>query len=300
MKIIAIGEILWDILPAAEYIGGAPFNFASHAHTLGHEVCFVSAIGNDFRGRRALEKMNELGLNTQFIHRAFDHPTGTVTVAIDSAGLPQYQTHRPAAYDFPALSPASFDTLLAPAPDWIYFGTLQQMSAPAHDLTMKLLTAAPSAKRFYDLNLRVDSFTPELVRTLARHAYVLKLNEQEVPALQEMGGIPAESREQFCRNCVVAFQLDAICITLGPAGCALLIDNEYLESPGLSVQVADTIGAGDGFSAALLHGINAGWPAAQIADFANRVGALIASRPGGTPNWSLAEAWALKPPSQGN
>src|SRR5579864_4053387 len=294
MKIVSVGEVLWDILPSAEHLGGAPFNFAWHAHNLGHDVCFVSAVGNDYRGHQALEQMAEAGLTTRFIRPVPDHPTGTVTVAMDSLGLPHYTIHRPAAYDFPALSPADFDSLLHPAPDWIYFGTLQQMSAPASDLTLKLLAAAPSARRFYDLNLRTDSFTPELVLTLAQQAHVLKLNEQEVPALREIAAIQGDSREQFCRNCLRVFELEAICITLGPEGCALLIGNEYLESPGFPLKIADTIGAGDAFSAALLHGINACWPSSQIAAFANRVGALVASRAGGTPKWSIAEAMALQ------
>ncbi len=293
MKIVSIGEVLWDILPSTEHLGGAPFNFAWHAHNLGHQVCFVSAVGNDQRGNRVLEQMAASNLTTRFIHRATDHLTGTVTVAMDSLGLPQYKIHRPAAYDFPALSPRDFDVLLTPEPDWIYFGTLQQMSPSAHDLTIKLLTAAPAVRRFYDVNLRANSFTPELVRTLARHAHVLKLNEQELPALRDIGGIQADSREQFCHNCLQVFHLDAVCITLGPQGCALLLNNEYLESHGFHVQVADTIGAGDAFSAALLHGLNTGWRAAQIADFANRVGALVASRRGGTPHWTVTEAMAL-------
>ena len=207
---------------STEHLGGAPFNFAWHAHNLGHEVCFVSAVGNDPRGNQALEQMAEAGLSTRFIRRVSNYPTGTVTVAMDSLGLPQYTIHRPAAYDFPALSPADFEALLNPVPDWIYFGTLQQMSAPAHDLTLRLLAAAPSAKRFYDINLRVDSFTPELVRTLAQHAHILKLNEQEVSRSAAHGAIHGESREQFCRDCLSVFQLDAVCITLGPQGCALL------------------------------------------------------------------------------
>lgn len=293
MKIVSIGEVLWDILPPTEHLGGAPFNFAWHAHNLGHGVCFVSAVGNDQRGNRVLERMASSNLTTRFIRQTADHATGTVTVSMDSSGLPQYTIHRPAAYDFPALSPRDFDVLLTPEPDWIYFGTLQQMSPSAHDLTIKLLTAAPAARRFYDVNLRADSFTPELVRTLARHAHVLKLNEQELPALQDIGGIQADSREQFCRNCLRLFQLDVVCITLGHEGCALLMNHEYLEAQGFPVKVADTIGAGDAFSAALLHGLNIGWPTARVAGFANRVGALVASRPGGTPKWTLAEAMAL-------
>jgi fructokinase len=294
MKIVSVGEVLWDILPSAEHLGGAPFNFAWHAHNLGHEVCFVSAVGNDRRGDLALERMSEAGLSTRFIRRVSNYPTGTVTVAADSLGLPQYTIHHPAAYDFPALSPADFDAILNPAPDWIYFGTLQQMSASAHELTLKLLAGAPSAKRFYDINLRADSFTPELIRTLGQHADVLKLNEQEVPVLREIAAIPSGSREQFCWECLRSFDLDAICLTLGPQGCALLMDDRYLEAPGFPVQAADTIGAGDAFSAALVHGINAGWSVSQNADFANRVGALVASRPSGTPKWSIDEANALQ------
>ncbi|HEY2913711.1 MAG TPA: carbohydrate kinase [Candidatus Angelobacter sp.] len=294
MKIVSVGEVLWDVLPFAEHLGGAPFNFAWHAHNLGHEVCFVSAVGNDPHGNQALKQMAEAGLSTRFIRQVPDHPTGTVTVAMDPLGLPHYTIHRPAAYDFPSVSPSNFDALLNRAPDWIYFGTLQQMSAPAHDLTLRLLASAPSAKRFYDINLRANFFTPELIQDLARHANVLKLNEQEVPVLREIAGIEGDSVERFCRDCLSMFQLDAICITLGPEGCVLLMNDEFLESPGFSVQVADTVGAGDAFSAALLHGINVGWPVSQIANFANRVGALIASRPGGTPKWSIDEAHALQ------
>jgi len=294
MKIVSVGEVLWDVLPSTEHLGGAPFNFAWHAHNLGHQVCFISAVGDDPHGNQALKQMAGVGLSTRFIRRVPDHPTGTVTVAMNPLGLPHYTIHRPAAYDFPALDPSDLGTLLHPAPDWIYFGTLQQMSAPAHDLTLRLLAAALTAKRFYDINLRTNSFTPELIRTLAYHADVLKLNEEEVPALQQIGAIQGNSREQFCRDCLSAFQLDAICITLGPNGCALLLDNKYVEAPGFPVQVADTIGAGDAFSAALLHGINAGWAAPKIAGFANRVGAIVASRPGATPKWSVEEANALQ------
>jgi len=293
MKIISLGEVLWDILPSREHLGGAPFNFAWHAHNLGHEVCFVSAVGNDQRGNQTLQQMADLGLSAQFIRREANYPTGTVTVTLDSLGSPQYVIHRPAAYDFPALGPDEFEALLNPAPDWIYFGTLQQMSTPAHGLLLKLIAAAPAATRFYDVNLRANCFTPELVRALALRAHILKLNEQEFPILRDISGLQSNSLEQFCRNCLHAFQLDGICITLGPRGCALLMDNEYLEAPGFSVKVADTIGAGDAFSAALIHGIGAGWTAARTAEFANRIGAVVTSRPGGTPKWTMAEAMAL-------
>ena len=295
-----MGEILWDVLPQTEHLGGAPFNFALHAHNLRHEVCFVSAVGNDLRGQRALAQMEEAGLSTRFVHRISYHPTGTVSVTLDASDGPQYQIHRPAAYDFPALTPAEFDALLTPLPGWIYFGTLQQMSTRAHGLTMRLLDAAPTAKRFYDVNLRIGSYTPELVRSLAMQAHVLKLNEQELPVIQAMGGITGSSLEQFCYNCARTFDLEVVCVTQGPKGCALLLGEEFLEAPGFRVQIADTIGAGDAFSAALIHGLNAAWSATKIAGFANRVGALVASHPGGTPKWTLEEAMALQPAGAAN
>jgi fructokinase len=298
MKIIAIGEILWDIfpwgtLPEAEHLGGAPFNFAWHAHNLGHLVSFISSVGNDARGRRALELMEQAGLPSRFIRRTQDHPTGTVTVSFDPSTGPQYRIHRPAAYDFPALSPANFSALLTPPPDWIYFGTLQQMSVPARDLTRRLLDSASDARRFYDVNLRAQSHTPELVRTLIQQTHVLKLSHQELSLVKEICGIEADSLEQFCREAAGRFELETVCITRGAEGCALLLNKEYVEVPGFSIQVADAIGAGDAFSAALVHGISSGWSARQIADFANRVGALVASRPGGTPHWNVTEAMAL-------
>jgi fructokinase len=293
MKIISLGEILWDILPTAEHLGGAPFNFAWHAHNLGHEVCFVSAVGNDDRGRRALERMEQAGLATRFIHRTSDHATGTVTVSLGPSLGPQYRIHRPAAYDFPALSPAELNALLTPPPDWIYFGALQQMSVPARDLTRRLLDAASAARRFYDVNLRVGSYTAGLVRTLVQQAHVLKLSHEELPLVEEMCGIEGASPEQFCRAIAAAFELETVCITRGAEGCALLLDGEYVEAAGFPIRVADAIGAGDAFSAALVHGMSSGWPAQQTAAFANRVGALVASRPGGTPCWSVTEAMAL-------
>lgn len=293
MKIVSIGEILWDILPQTEHLGGAPYNFALHAHNLGHQVCFVSTVGNDRRGQLALDQIKAANLTTRFVSCSSDYPTGTVTVRFNSSGVPQYQIHRPAAYDFPDLGSADFEALVTPLPQWIYYGTLQQMSASAHALTMRLLGATPAAKRFYDVNLRTDFYTPERVRDLARYADVLKLSEEELPAVQRILGISGSSWEQFCRGCAHEFDLEVICITRGADGCALLIKKEFIAAPGFRIQVADTIGAGDAFSAALVHGLSSSWPAQRIADFANRVGALVASRAGGAPQWTIQEAMAL-------
>src|SRR5512143_1848530 len=128
MIIVAIGAVLWDVFDKGEHIGGAPFNFAAHAARLGHNVLFVSAVGEDDRGRRALRRMRELGLSTHYVRRTPQAATGHVTVYVDSAGQPRFTIHRPAAYDFPALSDADMRAIAAFRPDWICFGTLEQLS----------------------------------------------------------------------------------------------------------------------------------------------------------------------------
>lgn len=259
MKIVSIGEILWDVFETGEHLGGAPFNFAVNAHRLGHEVLFVSAVGNDRRGSKALARMQDLGLSTKFV-RQVDQPTGTVTVAFDPTGEPEYTIHRPAAYDF-----LEFDARLTEfRPDWIYFGTLLQMRRRA--VTEALLAASP-ARRFYDVNLRKGSYTPALVDALLHQATAVKLNEQE---LKTIGRTEADLARDFT----------AFSVTRGARGCTVFAEGVFADHPGFPVESADPVGAGDAFAAAFLHGLNEGWPAAQIAEFANRMGALAVSRPG--------------------
>lgn len=302
MKIISVGEILWDLVEGREYLGGAPLNFALHAAQLGHEVLMVSAIGDDDRGKRALLEISARGLRTDFIANVPNHSTGTVSVNMSNRGLPSYTIHRPAAYDFPALDDAKLNALSSPPPDWIYFGTLQQLSPAANQLLQMILDSAPKARRCYDINLRHDSYTPALIRTLLSAADVLKLNEDEVGEVAAL--LPGENSlprnnatqnglEQFCRHAALAFNLEAICVTRGADGCILLLGNQYVAAAAPKVIVADTIGAGDAFCAALLHGIGLNWPPAQIAGFACGVGALVASRAGGSPQWHPEEIDAL-------
>jgi fructokinase len=125
---------------------------------------------------------------------------------------------------------------------------------------------------------------------------VVKLNDAEVEAVSRMFGTAETGLESFCRGGTERFGWQAVCVTRGSEGCALLLGGQYLEIPGYRVTVADTVGAGDAFAAALVHGIHSGWPAREIGDFANRLGALVASRPGGVPAWTPAELREL--PSQ--
>jgi len=290
MKIISAGEILWDVFESGEHLGGAAFNFAAHAARLGHTVYFISAVGADERGRRALEQATRLGLGTRYIRRVAEQATGVVSVTVDAAGQPTFTIHRPAAYDFPGLSAEDVRELSAQSPAWIYFGTLAQMSPQTKELTFRLIESNPGARRFYDVNLRANSYEPGLVLELLTRASLVKLNEQEVRTLEEVYGRPHRSLEDFCRRHLERFGWEGVCMTRGAQGCALFVGGAYLEAPGYRVQVADTVGAGDAFAAALLHGLGCGWPAREASDFANRVGALVASRRGAIPEWSLEEA----------
>jgi len=293
MKIISIGEVLWDVIGNTEHPGGAPFNFAIHARQLGHEVCFISAIGKDQRGQQILEKMAEFDLPTRFMHSDEAYPTGIVTVSIDSTGQPDYTIHRPAAYDFPVLDHAEKNVLLSPEPDWIYFGTLQQTSKQAHDLTLSLINSFGRARRFYDVNLRRDCYTPKLVHELMTQTTVLKLNSQEAVEIATMLNDSFSTLENFCQIYAERFKFKAICVTRGDQGCAIYMNDHYTEFLGYPVAVVDTVGAGDAFAAAFVHGFAMKWEPARIADFANCVGALVAGRPGATPRWTIKEALQL-------
>lgn len=293
MRIVSIGEVLWDVITAAEHLGGAPLNLAVHATRLGHEVLLVSAVGDDDRGRRALAKMRGLGLAIDFIQRVGDQPTGSATVGLDAGGQPHFTIHRPAAYDFVELSEYDLERLTSPTPDWICHGTLFQSTSRGRAVTEEVLSRSPGARCFYDVNLRTDSCPPSFLHELLLRADVVKCNEREACAIGRCFGWNPTSLEQFCRICAEEFVLEGICVTLEARGCALLVGREYVEVDGFQIQVADPVGAGDAFSAALLHGLHRGWSAAAIGEFANRVGAIVASRHGAVPPWTLEEVAGL-------
>jgi len=290
MRIVSVGEILWDVIGADEYLGGAPLNFAAHARQLGHEVFLLSAVGEDDRGRRALECLQERGLSCEFVPKLPGRDTGIAEVELDSEGKPMFRIVRPAAYDFVELTAAQLKRLAGLQPQWIYFGTLYHMSGQALASTLRLLEAAPSARRFYDVNLRDGNWTLGVVEQLSRQASVLKVSDSEAEFLDGLVNAGQRSSiEEFCRRWIEQYGCKMICITFGERGCAVSHQGRYCEIPGFRVEVADTVGAGDAFAAAFLHGIEQGWDAPRTGRFANAVGALVASRSGATPEWRIEE-----------
>jgi fructokinase len=294
-RVAAIGEVLWDVFDSSQKLGGAPLNFAAHSLGLGNEVLLVSAVGDDALGDYALRKIWDSGLDTGFIRRAPSMPTGVARVQLGPNGQTAFRIERPAAYDAVSLSAEDCHEIAAWSPGWLYFGTLFAHEVRSRHTLKALASALPGASRFYDVNLRTDCYSPELVMELLALADVVKLNEAEMSSVAALAELPGNGLEDFCAAGAARFGWDAVAVTLGERGCAVWRRGEYFEAPGYRIQVADTVGAGDAFAAAMLHGLCRGWSAPAIADFANQLGALVASRPGGTPKWNVDE---LRVPDQ--
>lgn len=291
-RVVAIGEVLWDIFPHDTRLGGAPLNFAVHARKLGHPVYLVSALGNDDLGRQAAEQIAALDVDTTFLRTGVSCPTGTATVNLNGEASSSFTIHRPAAYDTMPFTDDDLDCLKGKHPSWLYFGTLFASTRAGRAVLNRVLDGLDQTVKFYDVNLRPSSDSPELVTHLLERAHVVKLNEEELNRVREFTGLPA-STESFCREGSARYGWRAVAVTLGSRGCALLADSLYIEEQGLPVDVADTVGAGDAFAAAFMHGLSSGWPLREIAKFANRVGALVASRHGGIPDWTMEDAVKL-------
>jgi len=295
MRILSVGEILWDVIGQSEHLGGAPLNFAAHAQRLGHEVFPVSAVGDDARGHRLLERIRGLGISTEFVRVLAGKPTGTAEVELDLDGKPTFRIVRPAAYDFVELSSSDVDALHKLDPQWVYYGTLFHTSSASLSATLRLLQALPEAKRFYDVNLRENNWNLTAVEQLSTHSTVVKVNDWEAETLDASFDMEGEhdSIEGFARRWADRFKSEIVCVTCGERGCSILRAGRFTQVPGFRVEIADTVGAGDAFAAGFVHGLSQGWDAQEIGRFANAVGAVVAGKPGAIPEWTIAEVQTM-------
>lgn len=290
--VAVLGEVLWDLVDHSRRLGGAPLNFAAHAAKLGHDPLLISAVGTDSLGEEAVEAIQAIGLTTEFLQRTSRFSTGAARVHLGPGDQTHFVIERPAAYDAVCISDQDLEQLISHTPDWLYYGTLFASTPAGEAALCRLSNELPAAARFYDLNLRPECWSSSLVTRLMRNADVVKLNEEELACVQEFTGLP-RATEAFCREGADRCNWQAVCVTLGARGCAVLAHGDYIESEGHVVDVADTVGAGDAFAAAFMHGLVSEWPVDEIAALANRVGALVASREGAIPAWTLEEAVAL-------
>jgi len=225
MRILSIGEVLCDVFAdgaraQSEHIGGAPLNFAFHAARLGDAVEIVSAVGEDSRGQSIVEFAERFGVGTRFLKRHPDYPTGVVTVNINHQGQPVYRIESPAAYQHVSFTGEDYQALRRWAPQGVYFGTLFHAESRALETTRRVLATCEPATRFYDVNLRPGTYSPELVRHLARMATILKVNDEEAPEVAEILGTGFGNLEEFARRIAARHGYQAVCITRGAEGCS--------------------------------------------------------------------------------
>lgn len=300
--ILGIGELLWDILPAGQrtagipipgtssvgYLGGAPANFAVMAGRLGNHAAILSRIGRDDLGRQAVDELDPMPVDISGVQIDPLHPTGTVTVSFDS-GEPRYTIHRPAAWDYFELSDEW--VRLAERADAICFGSLAQRSVESRQTVQTLAAETPAACiRIFDANLRAPFYSSEIIEESLELATVLKLNDNELELVLSLLGLQGENSQEASQlrpgaeRLLAEFPtLELVAITRGSRGSVLVRREEWNEHPGIAVQVADPIGAGDAFTAALTHYMLRGAGLATLNEAGNRWGAWVASQSGAMP-----------------
>lgn len=280
--LIGIGEILWDMLPGGKQLGGAPANFAYHANALGGRGVAVSRVGDDPPGREILERLASLGLNAHAIQIDPQRPTGTVDVVLDSVGVPQYVIHPDVAWDNLQIETSLLE--LARQADCVGFGSLAQRSDQTRATTHAFLEATRrDCLRLFDINLRQNYFSRQVVHDLLSMSDVLKLNDQELPVVARLLDLRWEGDEAI-KTLLDRYALKLIALTRGGEGSRLYdADGSVFEHPGIVAQVVDTVGAGDAFSAALALGLLSDIPLDQINQRANEVAAYVCSQPGAMP-----------------
>jgi len=286
--ILGIGELLWDLLPEGSRLGGAPANFAVMAGRLGNHAAILSRIGRDDLGRKAVDALEPLPADASGLQIDTERETGRVTVTLE-AGQPSYTIHQPAAWDFLELS--NDWVHLAERADALCFGSLAQRNPESRQTIQSLVAqASSSCVRVFDVNLRAPFYSNEAIQESLELATVLKLNEAEVPLILELLGLPvneggaSEHLRRGAKRLLIEFPtLEMAAVTRGGHGSLLVRREEWHEHPGIPVKVADTIGAGDAFTAAMTHYLLRGAGLAMLNEAGNRWGSWVASQPGAMP-----------------
>ena len=298
--IVGLGELLWDLLPGGRQLGGAPANFAVMASRLGAHGIIASRTGEDDLGRAALELLGSMPVDIRYLQQDSAQPTGSVSVEL-VGGQPYYTIHEPVAWDFLELTPAWRE--LAGRADAVCFGGLAQRRAQTRETVHAFLAETrPECVRVFDVNFRKPYVTEEVVRASLKRATILKLNDGEMPDLLQFAGLPqapeGESEADQVRvdwlahsaqRLLEAWPMRLVAITLGAHGSLLVTREHVARHPGIATKVADTVGAGDAFTAALTTyylQVAGGLDAAALAllnEAGNRWGSWVASQAGAMP-----------------
>ena len=319
--VVSFGEALWDVLPTGPVLGGAPLNFSYRALSLGHRSVIISRLGRDSLGQKALEQIERLGMESEFIQWDESYPTGTVDVRFVKPGQPDFTIIENVAYDRIELSSQMIE--LVESADCLCFGTLIQRSDVSRKTLRELLdrfiqraptsvgeprpgsvgtphrahaTPRPATPHLVllDINLRRNCYTEETIRESIERADVLKLNEDEAPVLAKLYEASSSSLPAVAQSLMEKTRLAYCVITLGPKGVfAASARAELLYLPTYRVNLEDSCGAGDAFTAGFIHCLLSGESLKRACQFGNAMGALVAGQTGATQPLSLGEVEAL-------
>lgn len=287
--VVGLGESLFDCFGDREVLGGAPLNVAVHAAALlrpfGGGAAVATRIGCDDLGNRLLRELDERGVDTRFVQRDERLPTGSVEVSINSEGDADYHFLTPSAWD--ALEPSEAFDDLATRCAAVVFGTLGQRADASRSAIEAFLLNAPQAVRLFDLNLRQEYYSAELIHRSLDLASAAKLNEEEAETLSNLLDFDTNSSlDDIAASLIDRHQLDWLAITRGRRGTLLRTPDARHEGEPIRFDPhpeVDNVGAGDACSAGLLFGALQGWPPDRTVALANRLGAYVASQPGATP-----------------
>lgn len=281
LVLVGLGEVLWDLLPEGKQLGGAPANFAYHACALGGCGVIASCVGTDELGREILGRLNSLGVGRRAVAVDHRHPTGTVTVELDARGNPRYQIHEDVAWDFIPPSPELL--ALAHRADAVCFGSLAQRSLASRETIRRFLAATrPDCLRLCDINLRQSYYDRDIITASLDTADVLKLNEEELLTVAELLELDGDE-EQVLTALRGRFHLRLVVLTRGAGGSLLRAADRISVCQAAPVEVADTVGAGDSFTAVVAMGLLAGHDPDTIHRHAARIAGYVCTQSGGTP-----------------
>ena len=282
LNIIGIGEILWDMLPQGKQLGGAPGNFAFHVTKLGENGMVVSAVGDDSDGMEIISRLKDKGLPVDYV-QVNGHNTSRVDIRLDKEGVPCYIINENVAWDYIENSAGLADVFKQA--DAVCFGSLAQRNSVTKETIFKCLGNCPdSCLKVYDINLRQNYYSKEIIEKSLEVSDVLKLNDEELPVVCSLLGIEGDEIPAI-RELIERFHLKLVAYTLGSKGSYLVTDHEQSFMPTPEVEVVDTVGAGDSFTASMVVSYMRGESLTEVHAKAVRLSAYVCTQKGAMPDY---------------
>lgn len=280
--VVGMGEALWDMLPEGKKIGGAPANFAYHVSQFGLSSCVVSAIGDDSLGKEIIENFASKGLNHHIAQ--VPYPTGTVQVDIDQAGIPQYEIKENVAWD--NIPYSAHLEALAENTKAVCFGSLAQRSVVSRSTINRFLDAMPQTDDtliVFDINLRQGFYNKEILCNSMKRCNILKINDEELILVSRMFGYPGIDLQDKCWILLGKYNLKMLILTCGINGSYVFTPGHVSFQPTPQVEVADTVGAGDSFTAAFIASLLKGKSVTEAHHLAVQTSAYVCTQNGAMP-----------------